>query len=238
MMKTTIAALFLGALCLTGLPSKAAAENLYPGQYLYAGQRLVAGANCFYHLDMQSDGNLVLYAGGTPYWATNTAGRGAYALMQRDGNFVVNDWNNRAVWATNTWGHPYNFLAMQGDANLVVYDGSVIDLRPGAPQYQALWASNTWTRYPVGQTPCYLLSKKTTTDPNWDHAGGDYALLKLNGWGPTLCEYKCATDSRCKAFTFVPTGTYTADCWLKNVVMPLVYRPGLTTGTIYTSNGG
>lgn len=230
-----IAASYLAAFWLASLPATAMADNLYANQYLYAGQRLADTWGCYYHLEMQSDGNLVLYAGNSPYWATNTSGRGAYAVMQSDGNFVVYDWWNRPVWSTNTWGHPYSFLAMQSDANLVVYDGTTLDCRSGWCQYVPLWASNTWTGSPVGVTPCYASSKFTAVESNYDHAGGDYAVYNISGWGPTLCEYWCATDARCKAFTYVPTGTSTARCWLKNVVYPRVYRPGLTTGTIKTS---
>lgn len=46
----------------------------------------------------------------------------------------------------------------------------------------------------------------TIVEPNYDRPGGDYTVHYTNGWGPTLCEYYCATDSRCKAFTFVPLG--------------------------------
>jgi hypothetical protein len=38
------------------------------------GQSLVA-SDCYVHLDMQSDGNLVIYYGPTVAWASNTAGR-------------------------------------------------------------------------------------------------------------------------------------------------------------------
>ena len=83
-----VVAVYVAALCWAGLPTRAGAENLNAEQYLYAGQGLVGGGGCYYHLDMQFDGNLVLYAGNTAYWATNTVGRGAYAVMQSDGNFV------------------------------------------------------------------------------------------------------------------------------------------------------
>ena len=128
---------------------------------------------------------------------------------------------------------------MQEDANLVVYTGGLYCAGDECwdSDLQALWASNTWQRYPVGATPCYMSSKLTKVESNYDHAGGDYAAYSLRGWGPTLCEYYCATDSRCKAFTFVPTGASTAVCWLKSVVLPRVYRPGMVTGTIYTSIG-
>jgi len=52
---------------------------------------------------MQADGNLVLYQGATPLWASNTAGTGAnIAAMQSDGNLVLYG-PSGPVWATNTF---------------------------------------------------------------------------------------------------------------------------------------
>ena len=76
--------------------------------------RLVAARNEYrqsvdgrYRLVMQADSNLVLYAPSGAIWTTSTVGRGA------------------------------NHLRMQGDGNLVIYDGSD---RP-------IWASNTPRHY-------------------------------------------------------------------------------------------
>lgn len=85
-------------------------------------------------LKMQNDGNLVLYMGKNPLWATNTAGAGtAQAIMQRDGNFVLYDTKGRPVWATNTLDASGAYFAVQDDGNLVVYTSS------GKP----VWASHT-----------------------------------------------------------------------------------------------
>jgi hypothetical protein len=96
-------------------------------------------------LSMQTDGNLVLYF--QPFgafmwkeaiWASNTAGHpGAWAIMQDDGNFVVYDANDSALWATATNPNG-SFIAVQNDGNLVVYDAGG----------SAHWASNT-----TGQVP-------------------------------------------------------------------------------------
>jgi hypothetical protein len=41
-------------------------------------------------LDMQSDGNLVLYSGATPVWASNTTGNpGAHLSLQDDGSLAI-----------------------------------------------------------------------------------------------------------------------------------------------------
>lgn len=94
------------------------------------------------NLKMQEDGNLVVYTGNDPVWASNTSGKGKgpYQLkMQKDGNLVVYDSNIAPVWASNTVTDafhkstpPYNAV-MQDDCNFVVYDASKTPL----------WASNT-----------------------------------------------------------------------------------------------
>jgi hypothetical protein len=55
-------------------------------------------------LDMQGDGNLVLYTStGTAVWATGTNGKGANrANLQNSGNFALLTPSNVSVWATNT----------------------------------------------------------------------------------------------------------------------------------------
>jgi len=41
------------------------------------------------HLYFQPDGNLVLYNGSQPLWASNTDGRGGVLVIQNDGNVVI-----------------------------------------------------------------------------------------------------------------------------------------------------
>ena len=54
-------------------------------------------------LIMQSNGNLVLYAGGQPKWQTYTAGKTVtHAIMQSDGNFVLYN-NTSPVWSSESW---------------------------------------------------------------------------------------------------------------------------------------
>lgn len=97
-------------------------------------------------LELQSDGNLVLYtAANAALWNSQTryghtalraptelrAGssitspNGKYRLiMQGDGNLVLYDASNRALWHTGTDGSGANRLAVQGDGNLVLYTAS------------------------------------------------------------------------------------------------------------------
>ncbi|MBF0430086.1 MAG: hypothetical protein HQK83_02315, partial [Fibrobacteria bacterium] len=69
-------------------------SSLLQNEKLQAGEKLVAKNNSVY-LYMQSDGNLVLYRSV----------------------------DNHALWTSNTSGHPGAFFIVQGDGNLVIYDG-------------------------------------------------------------------------------------------------------------------
>jgi MAC/Perforin domain len=54
-------------------------------------------------LIFQSNGNLVLYAGGLAKWQTQTAGKTTtHAIMQTDGNLVIYN-NTTPVWTSDTW---------------------------------------------------------------------------------------------------------------------------------------
>lgn len=78
-----------------------------------------------YTLDMQEDGNLVVYnAQGRAEWSSDTVGRGAVeCVMQSDGNLVLKDRNGRSVWSTLTEGAKNARLMIQNDGNLVIYNG-------------------------------------------------------------------------------------------------------------------
>lgn len=84
-----------------------------------------------YKLILQTDGNVVVYAGGMPLWSPliNT---GVVLAMQADGNLVAYS-SSQAVWNSGTYGHPGAFTKMQDDGNLVVYGTD------GTP----LWNSHT-----------------------------------------------------------------------------------------------
>ncbi|MFD8479136.1 ricin-type beta-trefoil lectin domain protein [Kitasatospora sp. NPDC059673] len=104
------------------------------GTVLYPGTSIVAAGT---HLDMQADGNLVLYskATGRALWSTSTWGHpGARAAMQADGNFVLYDANGGGLWSTGTYGHANAHLVVQDDNNTVLY----------GPQGDPLWSTGTW----------------------------------------------------------------------------------------------
>src|SRR5262249_28728428 len=111
-------------------------DHMAPGDFLLPGQFRQSVDGRFW-LVYQGDGNLVLYQGSNPLWATATYGTTpGFAAMQTDGNFVVYDSTGAAVWASGTWGHPRAFLVVQGDGNTVIYS---TDSSP-------LWATNTCCR--------------------------------------------------------------------------------------------
>lgn len=56
-------------------------------------------------LDMQADGNLVLYStDGKPRWASNTSGQNAYVKIQDDRNVVLYNGDGKVLWSPNSFG--------------------------------------------------------------------------------------------------------------------------------------
>lgn len=109
-------------------------DGLNPGENLGING-LLTSRNGQHTLEMQGDGNLVLYRPGhLALWATNTDGRTvAQAIMQGDGNFVLYGPGGEYVWDTGTDGHPGSWLIIQDDGNVVIYD----------PSGNPTWATNT-----------------------------------------------------------------------------------------------
>jgi hypothetical protein len=94
---------------------------LEPGSALFSNQRKTSCDGRFYLL-LQTDGNLVLYEGTTPLWATGTQGTSpGQAIMQTDGNFVLYNSAGVPLWSSGTQGNPGASLAIQDDGNLVIY---------------------------------------------------------------------------------------------------------------------
>jgi hypothetical protein len=109
--------------------------GLGPDERLQSHEYL-SSPNGEYRLTMQEDGNLVLTArDGRVIWATMTDGHpGASLVMQAaDGNLVVYD-GGTPLWNSGTAGNPGAVLAVQDDANLVIYSS-----------HRVAWTSNTST---------------------------------------------------------------------------------------------
>jgi len=87
---------------------------------------------------MQSDGNFVVYDGtnftaSNARWNTKTNGNNSYFAFQTDGNLVVYNQSNKAVWSPNIHGKGATRLTMQNDGNLVAY----------GVNNKAIWSTNS-----------------------------------------------------------------------------------------------
>lgn len=195
--------------------------TLVTNDYLFPNQRL--SRSCYYSTVLQSDGNLVTYAGrNAAAWATNTMGRGGYLVMQGDGNLVLYNWADAAVWSSRTNGNAGAVTVQQDDGNLVVYKAG-----------RALWASGV-VQEPLGVTPCPVTTSKTAVAFGQDRPGADIRSIELSQPRMTWCGYYCAQDARCRAWTYVPPGVQAAGamCWLKGAVPAAVPRAGMVSGVI------
>ena len=76
---------------------------LSSGSTLRPGDALTS-QNGRYRLELQSDGNLVVYdRNGAALWASRTAGNpGARLAIQNDGNLVIYSSGNKMVWTSGT----------------------------------------------------------------------------------------------------------------------------------------
>lgn len=114
--------LLLGLGAVPAVPAGAVAgATLASGGTLTAGQTLTSNDGRFV-VAMQTDGNFVLYAEGTPVWHSGTAGApGAFVVMQPDGNMVVYTGGGQAVWSSGTFRAAGSRAVLQDDGNFVVY---------------------------------------------------------------------------------------------------------------------
>ncbi|GIG29760.1 hypothetical protein [Cellulomonas marina] len=127
-LSTALAGAALAATAPAAVAAPAIASELHVGETLRVGENLsVEGELADSHLEMQTDGNVVLYvndgSGDVALWQSGTAGHpGAYLVMQTDGNAVVYAGDNGpALWQSGTYGNPNAYLVLQGDANAVIY---------------------------------------------------------------------------------------------------------------------
>lgn len=103
--------------------------------------------NGLYLFVFQNDRNLCLYRDNRDtqaLWASDTwaqeGAQGCYVIMQQDGNFVMYDGGDNAIWATSSnfdAGTP--FIAVQNDGNTCMYDDN-----QGGRDGHCYWATNTW----------------------------------------------------------------------------------------------
>jgi GH25 family lysozyme M1 (1,4-beta-N-acetylmuramidase) len=165
----------------TVTPAPPATPPLIPGAttslnaygIFYGGQQL-ASENKQYTMNMQVDGNLVVYGNGRALWSTATSGHpGATVVMQTDGNFVLYDANQRALWSTGTSGSGATKITMQSDGDLAVLQGTTVKWHNGAP---GAGIAVSGTALAAGQ---YLPSSDGTRTLR-QQANGDLQLLHGN----------------------------------------------------------
>jgi uncharacterized protein YraI len=125
-----------------GLPH---CEGPWDFSMVYAGEELRPGTNrssIYRRIDngttvtlvMQDDGNLVLYnessAGRRVCWASNTVGRGVYAVYQLDGNFVVYGApGTDPPWSTRTKGHDSTDVRITGTGAVAIGERTKLNER-------------------------------------------------------------------------------------------------------------
>lgn len=108
-------------------------------EVLDAGQQLWS-PNSEYMLEMQSDGNLVLYrmSDSKPLWSTGTQKKGGKRIgMQDDGNLVLYTDDGKPVWASGTdhkAGTLGVFAQLQDDGNFVIYARNSVPVSAPADQ--------------------------------------------------------------------------------------------------------
>jgi hypothetical protein len=102
-------------------PSTNCNSGITTGQTL-AFETTLSSCDQRFYLGLQGDGNMVVYQGSNPLWASNTVGiTPAQGEMLPTGNFVLYDAMGKPLWATNSDGNPGANLLMQDDGNLVIY---------------------------------------------------------------------------------------------------------------------
>ena len=86
------------------------------GSLLPLGQRLVS-TNKQIRLEMQTDGNLVIYCRGKWFWQSGTGGVdiGDGLNFQWDGNLVLYRKDGKAAWNSGTGLTDANHLVLQDD---------------------------------------------------------------------------------------------------------------------------
>ena len=107
----------------------AVTDKLVSGQAIWRGRLKLTSPNGAVTLTLQpSDGNLVLYQGTAPLWASAKPGLGAWATVQGDGNFVVYTSAGDPLWNSGTFGNGPSTLTVRDNGDLVLTrdsDGAV-----------------------------------------------------------------------------------------------------------------
>lgn len=123
-----------------GIPQVSSSDNvnrtvLNAGDRLSVGQQLISSNKCF-TLSLQDDGSLVLYnKQGSSLWSPPETFQknSSYAVMQRDGNFVIYGNDKSVIWASNTYQSGGSQLKVENDGNIAIY----------TPENTRVWETGT-----------------------------------------------------------------------------------------------
>lgn len=108
-------------------------DILVPGESLKQGERLTS-IDSDVTLKLQGDGNLVIYTGSSPVWASHTVKTpGTHLDFQSgDGNLVLYDSEEKTVWSSGKYSGAAK-IVLEKDCNLVMYDSDA----------NVLWSTGT-----------------------------------------------------------------------------------------------
>ncbi|GAA0726076.1 hypothetical protein GCM10009430_32660 [Aquimarina litoralis] len=108
-------------------------DILETGRVLRKGQFLNSKDGRTY-FRILSNGNLVAFRDSKIVWQSKTAGTSSNRLvMQRNGNLVLYNTNNRPTWSSSTGGNNNVKLILQNDGNIVLRSGTG----------KAIWSTKT-----------------------------------------------------------------------------------------------
>jgi hypothetical protein len=86
-------------------------------------------SNGSYRLVFQSDGNLVLYRGTQPRWASDTSNSGRTLLMQHDGNLVIYNANGGPIWSSETSNNNNAYLELDDTGRLYIKNANGVIIK-------------------------------------------------------------------------------------------------------------
>ena len=162
-------------------PSAVAKNSLSSGDSLNKNQYIISqdGQST---LNMQSDGNLVLYQNYKAVWSSQTSGTDAIKLiMQSDGNLVLYDSKNSPLWNSGTPGSSSSSAYLQSDGNFVVYSSL------GTPRWSTSTFHNPnllgYVNSVVGQAKIYAGQQLQTANRKYSlimQADGNLVLYSPN----------------------------------------------------------
>lgn len=180
-------------------------DRLASGSELLSGQRLLSADGRF-SLEMQSDGNLVLYSWTSqsthiPTWSSKTNGRaGSRLSFQPDGRLVIYDKFGQPIWSngqTRKVGGDYR-LVLRNTGDLVAYDGTTeywssmtalsrnswgYQIKPAAVAPMLEWSANKHLSDRGTDAGVQLASNGSTLLSVWSGLNSDRVWYSTSGDG-------------------------------------------------------